>query len=50
MSYMGVGYSGYECRECPECGATMWNGRCENTDCHYHWYPFDVNEEKGEEQ
>ena len=24
---------------CPECGETMWNGRCENPDCHYHWHP-----------
>lgn len=26
---------------CPQCGALMWNGRCENLDCTYHWRPKD---------
>ena len=37
MGYMGVGYSGYEYETCPLCGQGMWNGRCENPDCEYHW-------------
>lgn len=41
MSYMGAGYSGYEYQICPTCGQAMWNGRCENTDCDYHWNPLD---------
>lgn len=48
-SYMGVGYSGYECKRCPKCGELMWNGRCENLDCEYHWYPKDDNDEKESE-
>ena len=32
---------------CPECGSTMWNGRCENPDCKYHWHP---EEEEGEDE
>lgn len=39
MSYMGAGYSGYECEHCPKCGELMWNGRCENRDCPCHWNP-----------
>lgn len=39
MAYMGIGYSGYEYERCPKCGEGMWNGRCENPDCEYHWYP-----------
>lgn len=35
MSYM------YEIEVCPRCGKRMWNGKCENLDCHYHWYPKD---------
>lgn len=49
MSYMGVGYSGYEYRECPLCGQGMWNGRCENPDCKYHWYPKEDKEEDKDE-
>ena len=31
----------YEVTTCPACGNLMWNGRCENRDCHFHWYPKD---------
>ena len=27
----------YECEECPLYGELMWNGRCKNPDCTYHW-------------
>lgn len=46
MSYMGVGYSGYDFRRCPLCGEGMWNGRCENPDCKHHWEPLDDDEEE----
>ena len=36
----------YEVRECPLCGALMWNGRCENKDCKYHWIPYDESEDE----
>ena len=39
MSYIGGGP--YEATTCPQCGALMWNGRCENLDCIYHWRPKD---------
>lgn len=45
MSYMGAGYSGYEIGRCPKCGELMWNGRCENPDCEYHWHPMKNDEE-----
>ena len=48
MSYMGVGYSGYEHRKCPLCGEDMLNGRCENLDCEYHWHPMEDDDEEGE--
>lgn len=48
VSYMGVGYSGYEYETCPLCGEGMWNGRCENPDCHYHWYPKEDEDEDGD--
>lgn len=44
MGYMGVGYSGYEYETCPLCGQGMWNGRCENPDCEYHWNPKEDEE------
>jgi hypothetical protein len=47
MSYMGVGYSGYEYETCPLCGEGMWNGRCENPDCEYHWHPKEDDEGEG---
>lgn len=34
-----LGGGPYEATTCPECGSTMWNGRCENPDCKYHWNP-----------
>lgn len=30
-----LGGGPYEATTCPECGSTMWNGRCENPDCKY---------------
>lgn len=48
MIYIGGGP--YYAEICPLCGETMWNGRCENPDCHYHWYPKedDENDEENE--
>lgn len=37
MSYIGGGM--YYAEPCPKCGSTLWNGRCENRDCEYHWKP-----------
>ena len=37
MSY--IGGSMYDVETCPECGALMWNGRCENPDCVSTMYP-----------
>ena len=37
MSYIGGGM--YHAEPCTECGAILWNGRCENPDCVYHWHP-----------
>ncbi len=42
VSYIGGGP--YYAETCPECGAVMWNGRCENPDCKYHWNPLQDNE------
>lgn len=42
-----LGGGPYEATTCPECGSTMWNGRCENPDCKYHWQP---KEEEGEDE
>lgn len=39
MSYVGGGP--YYAETCPECGETMWNGRCENPECIYHWHPLE---------
>lgn len=44
MSYIGGGM--YEARTCPECGQTMWNGRCENKNCDYHWKPYEDDDDK----
>lgn len=43
MSYIGGGP--YYAEPCPECGFTLWNGRCENPDCPYHWNPKDDSNE-----
>lgn len=37
MNYIGGGP--YYAETCPQCGSTMWNGRCENPDCYFHWHP-----------
>ena len=42
MSYLGGGP--YYIETCPLCGELMWNGRCENLDCEYHWYPKEDDE------
>lgn len=34
-----LGGGPYEVETCPECGELMWNGRCENPECKYHWNP-----------
>ena len=49
MGYIGGGM--YHAEPCPLCGETLWNGRCENPDCHYHWHPKedDEDEERREE-
>lgn len=39
MSYIGGGP--YYAQPCPECGGTLWNGRCENPDCIHHWRPLE---------
>lgn len=39
MSYIGGGP--YYAQQCPECGGILWNGRCENPDCEYHWHPLE---------
>ena len=28
------------------CGETLWNGRCENPDCYYHWHPKEDDEDE----
>lgn len=43
MSYIGGGM--YDAETCPECGNIMWNGRCENPDCIYHWKPYNEDAE-----
>lgn len=40
-----LGGGPYEVTTCPECGSTMWNGRCENPNCKYHWHPEEEEEE-----
>jgi hypothetical protein len=41
-----LGGGPYECRRCPKCGCLMWNGRCENKECEYHWHPIEDDEEE----
>ncbi|WP_278336206.1 hypothetical protein [Roseburia hominis] len=41
-----LGGGPYETTTCPECGSVMWNGRCENTDCEYHWHPAEEEDEE----
>lgn len=42
MSYIGGGP--YYAETCPQCGSTLWNGRCENPDCCFHWHPREDND------
>lgn len=44
MSYIGGGM--YDAQPCPICGSILWNGQCENPDCHYHWYPKDDDDDE----
>lgn len=39
----------YDITTCPECGSLMFNGRCENRDCKYHWRPYDENDKTDNE-
>lgn len=41
-----LGGGPYEATTCPECGSTIWNGRCENQDCKYHWHPEGEEDEE----
>lgn len=43
MIYIGGG--SYYIEPCPECGATLWNGRRENSDCPFHWHPKNEGED-----
>ncbi len=47
MSYIGGGP--YYAEPCPECGSLLWNGRCENPDCKYHWSPKRDDDEEDTE-
>ena len=45
MGYIGGGM--YYAEPCPLCGGTLWNGRCEDPDCHHHWHPKEDDENEG---
>lgn len=45
MRYIGGGP--YHAEICPECGSVMWNGRCENPKCDYHWKPKKDDDDEG---
>lgn len=47
MSYIGGGM--YDASICPLCGSVMWNGVCENLDCHHHWHPYDEESDEIDE-
>lgn len=34
----------FEDPRCPDCGALLLNGRCENKACDYHWHPITPEE------
>ena len=34
----------YERTTCPACDSRMYNGKCENIDCQYHWNPIEETE------
>ncbi len=38
-----LGGGPYQYSKCPKCGELMCNGRCENSDCEYHWHPLAEN-------
>ena len=38
-----------DAKTCPACGAILWNGRCENPDCVFHWRPKPDDETGAEE-
>ena len=44
MSYIDGGM--YDVQPCPICGSILWNGKCENPDCHYHWYSKDDDDDE----
>ena len=44
MSYIGGGM--YDAQPCPICESILWNGKCENPDCHYHWYSKDDDDDE----
>lgn len=46
MSYIGGGP--YYAEICPLCGSILWNGRCENPDCYFHWHPREDDDNKTE--
>lgn len=46
MSYIGGGP--YYAEICPLCGSILWNGRCENQDCYFHWHPREDDDDKTE--
>lgn len=35
----------YDVKTCPLCGQLMFNGKCENPDCHHHWHPKEDDDE-----
>ena len=47
MSYIGGGP--YYAETCPVCRETIWNGRCENPECIYHWHPDEPAEHSNKE-
>lgn len=40
-----IGGGPYQGSRCPKCGELMWNGRCENIDCDYHWHPLEEDDD-----
>lgn len=48
MSYIGGGP--YYAEPCSLCGQTLWNGRCENRDCFYHWNPKKDEDEEDDSE
>lgn len=47
---MSLGGGPYEITGyCPECGSLMWNGRCENNECQYHYHPISEEDDDNRE-